>query len=86
MAGRILLDSRSLTFEGAGRGREASRRIPYAAIASSHLVRGSVDRVGGRPALVLELRDGETIRVATTEFGALHELLEALTSSGGDES
>jgi len=80
LAGRILLDAHALVFEGAASGRQASRRIAYAAIASSRIGRGELDRVGGRPTLVLELRDGETIRVDTTELGAQHELLEALTS------
>jgi hypothetical protein len=82
MAGRILLEPRALKFEGAGTGRQASRRIAYAAIADSHLSRRPVDRVGGLPALVLELRDGETIRVATTELGTLHELIEDLKWRG----
>jgi hypothetical protein len=82
MAGRVVLDATTLFFEGAGRGRQASRRIDYAAIVSAGLGRGPVDRVRGRPALLLELRDGETIRVATTEIGALHELLEAVKSRG----
>jgi len=38
------------------------------------------DRVGGRPALVLELDDGEVIRIATPEVGALSELAEAVNS------
>ena len=38
------------------------------------------DRVGGRPALVLELDDGEVIRIATPEVGALSELAEAVKS------
>jgi len=78
MAGRILLGSSALTFEGAGSGRAASRRIAYSEIASSCLGRAAADRVGGRPALVIELRDGEKIRIATPEFGALHEVEEVL--------
>jgi len=74
MAGRIVLDASALTFEG----RQASRRIAFTSIASSRLGRGTADRVGGRPSLVIELRDGEIIRVATPELGALHELAEAL--------
>ncbi len=84
MAGRILLDTSALRFEGAGRGREASRRIAYAAIAASRLGRAPADRVSGRPALVLELSDGETIRIATPEVGALHELAEALGVRGSE--
>jgi len=86
MAGRILLDAAALDFEGAGRGRQASCRIAYGEIASSRLGRGSLERIGGRPALVLELRDGETIRIATPELGALHELAEALKESLWRES
>jgi hypothetical protein len=74
MAGRIVLDASALTFEG----RQATRRVAFTSIASSRLGRGTADRVGGRPALVIELRDGEIIRVATPELGALHELAEAL--------
>jgi hypothetical protein len=78
MAGRIVLDESALIFEGADHGRQASRRIAFTSIASSRLGRGTADRVGGRPSLVIELTDGETIRVATPELGALHELAEAL--------
>jgi hypothetical protein len=74
MAGRIVLDASALTFEG----RQATRRVAFTSIASFRLGRGTADRVGGRPALVIELRDGEIIRVATPELGALHELAEAL--------
>jgi hypothetical protein len=81
MAGRILVDGSALDFDGAGRGRHASRHIPYTTIASSRLGRGPTDRVGGRPALVLELADGKVIRIATTEVGALYELAEAIRSS-----
>ena len=79
MAGRILLDASGLTFDG----RQVSRRVAFKSIASTRLGRSTGDRVGGRPALVIELRDGEIIRVATPELGALHELAEALSS--GDE-
>ena len=80
MAGRILVDASALDFDGAGHGRHASRHIPYTSIASSRLGRGAADRVGGRPALVLELDDGEVIRIATPEVGALSELAEAVKS------
>ena len=78
MAGRVALDASALTFEG----RQASRRIAFASIASSRLGRGTADRVGARPALVIELSDGETIRVATPELGALVELADALQFRG----
>ena len=78
MAGRIVLDASALTFDG----RQASRRVAFTSIASTRMGRGAVDRVGGRPALVIELSDGETIRVATPELGALHELAEALQLRG----
>jgi hypothetical protein len=79
MAGLIVLDESALTFDG----RQASRRVAITSIASTRMGRSTADRVGGRTALVIELRDGEIIRVATPELGALHELAEALSS--GDE-
>lgn len=82
MAGRVVVDASALDFEGAGRGRHASRHIPYTTIASARLGRGPGDRVGGRPALVVELADGEVIRIATPELGALYELAEAVRSEG----
>jgi hypothetical protein len=85
MAGRVLVDASALDFEGAGRGRQAARHIPFASIASSRLARAVGDRVGGRPSLVLELADGEVIRIATPEVGALYELAEAVKSSSGRE-
>jgi hypothetical protein len=78
LVGRIQLGPRELVFEGAGAGRPASCRIPYRRIASLFLGRSPSDRIGGRPALVLELGDGDTVRVAAPELGALHELEEAL--------
>lgn len=80
MAGRLLVDGSALDFDGARRGRHASRHIPYTTIASSRLGRGPTERVGGRPALVLELANGEVIRIATPEVGALYELAEAIRS------
>ena len=66
MAGRVVVDASALDFEGAGRGRHASRHIPYTTIASARLGRGPGDRVGGRPALVVELdrRRGDSHRDA----------------------
>ena len=78
LVGRILLGPSALVFEGAGAGRHAACRIPYRRIVSLFLGRSRTDRVGGRPALVLELGDGDTVRVAAPELGALHELEEAL--------
>ena len=86
LAGAIRLGREALVFEGSGHGRQASRHIPYDEIASVALSRRNVDRVGGRTALVLGLEDGATIRIATPELGALHELEEALTARGGERT
>jgi hypothetical protein len=82
IAGRLRLDANGLSFEGAVDGRTVSRSIAYETITASRLGRETVDRVGGRPALVIELSDGETIRVATLELGALHELRAELIVRG----
>jgi hypothetical protein len=84
MAGRVELDPGALVFEGAGPGRQASCRIAYERISSLALSRSRRDRIGGRPALVIELGNGERIRLATPELGALHELAEALKTRGGE--
>jgi len=80
LAGQIVVGAGELDFEGAGRGRQASRHIAYDTIASSRLGRAPSDRIGGRTTLVLELTDGAVIRISTPELGALHELEEAVTS------
>jgi hypothetical protein len=84
LAGSIRLEARALVFEGSGPGRHASRRIDYDSIEAVALSRATSDRVGGRPALVLDLTGGAAIRIATPELGALHELEEALAARGGD--
>ena len=78
MAGLVVVDADALELDGAGGGRQATRQIPYASIASARLGRADADRIGGRPVLMLGLADGEVIRIATPELGALHELEEAL--------
>ena len=80
LAGRITLGRGALRLDGGSHGRDVSRRIGYGRIASLALGRGEEERIGGRPAVVLTLADGETIRVATSELGALHELVELLAA------
>lgn len=79
LAGSLALDGEALLFEGSRPGRQARRRISCEQIASLRLGRENGERLRGRTALVLELDDGSTIRVATAEPGTIHEVIDALT-------
>ena len=83
LAGAIALDGTALSLEGCRAGRQARRNISYDRIASLRVGRANGERLRGRTALVLELVDGTTIRVATPEPGVLHELVETLTHELG---
>lgn len=80
LAGAIDIGPSGLTLKGAGRGRQASRRVAYGDILSLRLGRSRRERVCERTALMLELAGDRTIRIAVHEVGALHELVEALTA------
>ena len=82
-AGKLELESRCLRFEGSGGTRRAPhvRRVSYDEIAAVHVGRGTVDRLGGRPALVLDLVAGGRLRIGSISgVGLLSELAERLGS------
>ena len=80
-AGKLELERNALRFEGA---RGPSRipfihRIFYEDIESVHVGRGVRERLGGRPALVLELAVGGPLRIGSINGpGILTELAERL--------
>jgi nucleotide-binding universal stress UspA family protein len=79
LAGTLSLGEEALRFEGSAPGRLARRRIAYGLVQAMHLGRTNGERIGGRPALVLQLGDGRpNVRIATPEPGALYELTETL--------
>ena len=79
LAGCVRLGSSSLHLDGSASAREARRRIPYAEISSLRLARNGDALLAGRPTLVVGARGIPEVRIAITQPGALHELLESLT-------
>jgi hypothetical protein len=77
--GRLDLSPRGLTLAGGSRVAPEQREIALGEIGVARIGRHARDRVGGRAALVLALRDGRTINVASlSTIGTLHELAERL--------
>jgi len=61
---------------------ESGRRLPYGDLADARLERLYAERLSGRPTLVLALRDGPVLRVASVEGGgALHELADRIAAA-----
>ena len=80
-AGKLELEPNALRFEGS-RGTRAAphvHRVFYEDIESVHVGRGLLERLGGRPALVLELAVGGPLRIGSINGpGILSELAERL--------
>jgi hypothetical protein len=85
-AGRLEFDDASLRLSGASRsaGEAMSLEVPYEALGELEIERRPSLRLGGRPTLVLSLRDGTRICLASLEgAGSLHELAERLEAVRG---
>jgi citrate lyase alpha subunit len=82
--GRLELAGTHLRLLGGSRDVEQTRELELREIARTRLGRTSAERIGGRLTLVLELRDGSSIRVAGFERpGAMRELADRLQSALG---
>jgi hypothetical protein len=80
-AGKLELEPKGLRFEGSAGSRRAPHvhRVPYEEIEAVHVGRGSPERLGGRPSLVLDLAAGGPLRIGSiTGVGLLNELAERL--------
>jgi hypothetical protein len=65
----------------AGRA-DSGRRLAYRDLQDARLERLYAERLSGRPTLVLSLRDGPVLRVASVEGGgALHELADRIAAA-----
>jgi hypothetical protein len=82
-AGKVELGRRWLVLAGAARpALESLRRLFFEEVADVHVERQAASRLAGRPTLVLERRQGGSVRIASVEgAGALHELAEALAAA-----
>ena len=73
-AGRLELTCRSLQLVG-----RPTRELRLAEMAGVHIERSAALRLAGRPTLVIETRDGGSLRIASLDgAGTLHELAERL--------
>lgn len=71
VAGRLRFDRDGLELSG----RRDGRRVEASEVRSVAIARRAADRLRGLPALVLGLRSGETLRIASLEgAGVLHEV------------
>jgi hypothetical protein len=78
LAGKLELVDDAIELEGRN-GSVVRLTLPLAEIASIRIGRTPAERLRGRPVLLLDVRDGAQVRVATlTGAGALHELADSL--------
>lgn len=64
-------------------GRDGEQAVPFAEVADVAIGRCTVERLRGMPALVLDLRDGSRVRIASLgKPGILHELAQLVAASG----
>jgi hypothetical protein len=73
--GKLELDDTELRFEGP----QATQRVYYEDIEGVHVARDRCERLGGRPALVLDLAVGGPLRIGSLGgIGILTDLAERL--------
>ena len=75
-AGRLDVHADRILLDGGSRETRARRDVAYADIATARIGRDGDERMNGRPAIVLELKDGATVSFAGFDRpGTLLELL-----------
>jgi hypothetical protein len=80
-SGRLELKPRGLGFEGSNGHGAASAEVAYDELSAVRIGRAPGDRLAGRPTLVLELRAGGAIRIASVaQPGIISELAEHLAA------
>jgi hypothetical protein len=78
LAGKLELIDDAIRLEGTN-GHAVRLSLPLGAVTAAHIGRTPTERLQGRPVLVIELRGGRRVRVATLSgAGALHELADAV--------
>jgi hypothetical protein len=79
-AGRLELDDRAVVLDGRNGELPGRRSVPYDDVRSFRLARGSGERLGGRPTLILELAGGESLSIASVaQPGIVTELANRLS-------
>ena len=78
VAGRLDLLDDVIRLEGVN-GHVVKLSLPLQAITTARMGRAKLERLGGRPVLMLQFRGRRRIRIATLSgTGALHELADAV--------
>ena len=84
-AGKLELGASSLVVDGLNGSGRIRREFSIGDVMSFRIGRGRGERLGGRPALMLQLTQGRTLRLATLAgAGVLHEVVDHI--SGRDHS
>jgi hypothetical protein len=79
--GKLQLHARSLLLDGMNGSGPASHEIAYDDLLLVRVGRAPADRIAGRPSLVLELRSGELLAIASVaEAGVIGELAERIAA------
>jgi hypothetical protein len=86
-SGRLELLPDRVSFEGSGANGAASETIDFGDLVDVRIGRGRSDRLAGRQTLVLDVRKGAPIRIASVVHpGIISELAEELASRLREES
>ena len=86
-SGRLELGADALHLEGGNGDGAASTELPYTDVRRFRLARSSVERLHGRPTLLLELLGGQVLRIAgVSQPGIVAELSDRLARLTGDPS
>jgi len=78
VAGELELDPSRLRLEGNDRSELAVYALPFRDLIGVRVGRESRDRLDGRPTLLLERSNGDTLRIASLQHGVVCEIAERL--------
>ena len=86
-SGRLELGADALHLEGGNGDGAASRKLPYADVSRFRLAQSGGERLQGRPTLLLELREGQVLKIAgVSQPGIVAELSDRLGVLAADPS
>jgi hypothetical protein len=81
VAGKLELDPSRLCLEGTDCGELAAYTLPFRDLIGVRVGREGGDRLDGRPTLLLERSNGDTLRIASlTQAGIVCEIAERLAT------
>ena len=80
VAGKLELDADRLRLEGNDRDHLTVYVLAYRDLATVRINRDLADRLDGRPTLLLERSNGDTLRIASLQHGVVCEIAERLAT------